>query len=355
MRAYLAPYYDYDVFVSYSHGDPRRDGKSPLKDWTRALVRDRLERQILALLPEFDPLHIFMDDEIDPTAQLTGDLRGKVTASGVLLIVLSERYLGSSWCHDELEWFRKQIRDRASDPGRVFVIRAQKTEPSAWPDCLRDERGNPMIGFAFYDPQTGIPWGWPDLQDVHGEFQQELIRLLVALTKRLRELRQTLKQRSQAQATPQPAPAATGSRPVYLHSSPESDVLRADIESALSKEGITTIAEHREGQSLREMQFESQLRVEAAKRCDALALLRPEDNDRFVGDLFEIGVDERERIAIARGAPLPCALLDKTGQTLPVDVAPFGINRFDVNKDAWRGEFHKWLDAARVHPQGVPS
>ncbi len=97
------------------------------------------------------------------------------------------------------------------------------------------------------------------------------------------------------------------------------------------------------------------MRVEAAKRCDALALLRPEDNDRFVGDLFEIGVDERERIANARGAPLPCALLDKTGQTLPVDVAPFGINRFDVNKDAWRGEFHKWLDAARVHPQVVPS
>ena len=50
-----------------------------------------------------------------------------------------------------------------------------------------------------------------------------------------------------------------------------------------------------------------------AQRCEALALLRPDDGDRFVGDLLDIGVDERARIADARGAPLPCAVLDKTG------------------------------------------
>ena len=55
-----------------------------------------------------------MDPEIDPTAHLTDD-KGKASACGVLMIVMSERYLRSSWCRDELEWFRKQIEDRAGE------------------------------------------------------------------------------------------------------------------------------------------------------------------------------------------------------------------------------------------------
>ena len=77
---------------------------------------------------------------------------------------------------------------------------------------------------------------------------------------------------------------------------------------------------------------------------------RGDDSGRFVGDLLDIGVDERERIASARGAPLPCAVLDKTGAELPIDVAPFGIEHFDVTRENWRGDFRQWLDAARARP-----
>jgi hypothetical protein len=76
--------------------------------------------------------------------------------------------------------------------------------------------------------------------------------------------------------------------------------------------------------------------------------LRVDGGERFVGDLLDIGVDERERIASARGAPMPCAVLDKTGESLPLDVSPFGIERFDVNRETWRGEFRQWLDAAKA-------
>ena len=54
--------------------------------------------------------------------------------------------------------------------------------------------------------------------------------------------------------------------------------------------------------------------------------------------------------ADARGTPLPCAVLDKTGTVLPIDVAPFGIEHFDVSRENWRGEFRQWLDAARGRP-----
>jgi hypothetical protein len=84
-----------------------------------------------------------------------------------------------------------------------------------------------------------------------------------------------------------------------------------------------------------------------AKGCDALALLRADEGERFREDLLDIGVDERKRMSDVRGAPLPCAVLDKTGEDLPIDVAPFGIERFDVNRADWRSQFRAWLDAAQ--------
>lgn len=348
--AYLEPYFDPDVFVSYSHGDPRGAGESPLKDWTRALVR-KLESQVLSLDTEFDALHVWMDEHIDPTAHLTDELRGKVGASGVLIIVVSKRYLGSSWCRDELEWFRKQIRNRAGEQGRVFVIRVQPTDANAWPDFLRDERGHAMPGFSFYDPANGLPWGWPDLRVTEHEFVKELCRLQTALTKRLRELRDRAEKRARADAAAQPlAPSQTGAHRIYLYAPSDCEPARADIGRVLAQDGIVPLTAHATAGrgGLSEWQRDSGARMEAAKRCEALALLRVDDGDRFVGDLLDIGVDERARIADARGAPLPCAVLDKTGASLPIDVSPFGIERFDVNRENWRGEFRQWLDAGRA-------
>jgi hypothetical protein len=44
------------------------------------------------------------------------------------------------------------------------------------------------------------------------------------------------------------------------------------------------------------------------------------------------------------GAYRPCAVIDKTGESLPVDVSSFGIERFGVDRESWRGAFRRWLD-----------
>ena len=90
--------------------------------------------------------------------------------------------------------------------------------------------------------------------------------------------------------------------------------------------------------------------METAKRCDALALLRADGHEEFIGDLLEIGVDERQRIQSSRDAPLPCAVLDRSGQVLPIDVTSRGIELFDLVKEDWRGQFHSWLNQAREKP-----
>ena len=82
---------------------------SPLRDWTLELIR-RLETDIRAVDTEFDDLHIWRDEQIDPTIHISDELRGKVKSSGILLIVMSPRYLTSTWCKDELEWFDSRCR-----------------------------------------------------------------------------------------------------------------------------------------------------------------------------------------------------------------------------------------------------
>jgi hypothetical protein len=352
--SYLAPNFDPDIFVSYSHGDPY-EGRAPLRDWTQALIR-RLLDQLRSLETEFKELHLWMDPEIDPTTELTDELRKMASASGLLMIVMSKHYLGSTWCRDEIEWFRRQIEARPGESGRVFVLRAQETETSLWPDFLRDERGHGMQGFFFYDPQNGYPWDYPDLRAPNAAFGKELLRLQTWLIKRLRELRERAVKRAQGQTAAAVAANPTGPRLVYLHVPPEGDAARADVDAALKGDGILplTAARAAVGGGLSDWQREARaVRMEAAKRCEALALLRVDGGDRFVGDLLDIGVNECERIAAARGAPMPCAVLDKTGEDLPINISQLGIERFDVSRPEWHGRFRSWLDAARVQPAVV--
>ena len=348
--AYLAPYFDHDVFVSYSHGDPTSAGDSPLKRWTAALIRE-LKAEIQSIDTEFDHLHVWLDEQIDPTVALTDELRGRVRSSGILIIIMTPRYLASSWCKDELEWFRDQVRDRSNDQGRVFVVRALATNESEWPDFLRDERGNSLIGFRFHDPHNKMPYGWREIRENSEEYVRQLWTLQTALTKRLRELRNRHESRAKAQSAPPLAPAG-GKRRVYLHAGIDQAPARNDIQRLLSECGITPLsAAINTGNALADWTRGVKARFEAAKRCDALALIRADGDEGFIGDLLDVGVDERERIQSARGTPLPCAVLDRSGMPLPIDVSAYGIERFDLGQENWRSEFGTWLE--RVHVQGA--
>jgi hypothetical protein len=379
--AYLAPHFQYDAFVSYSHGDPGRTGDSPLKSWTNRLVAD-LTSEILAVDPEFDQLSIWHDEQIDPTSDLTEGLREHIRSSGILIIVMSPRYLKSRWCTDELGWFREQIQDRSRDQGRVFVVRQLPTNEAEWPDFLRDQRGNAPIGFRFHDPQSSMPYGWRGIQDADKDFVQELWRLQTALTKRLRELRLRLDTRAPVAAAAAIAPAAAappamsavtvatavGAAPadiaaapavapsgrIYLHARAGDASVAGDVQRRLKPLGINLMSTGSgAGHELADWVRESKARFELAKRCDALALVRPDSDDRFVGDLLDIGVDERERIQAARGAPLPCAVFDRSGADFPIDVSPYGIKRFDLASTDWDAAFTAWLRETRIPRPGA--
>ncbi len=348
--AYLAPHFEFDVFVSYSHGDPLGHGDSPLKRWTAKLVHE-LTSEICSVDTEFDDLQVWLDEQTDPTARLTDELRHKVTSSGILMIVMTPRYLASCWCRDELEWFRQQVHDRSRDQGRVFVIRALPTVESEWPEFLRDQRGHSLVGFRFHDPQSNMPYGWRDIRETDEEYVRQLWRLQTALTKRLRELRELAADRARAQQQAAAvAPRPDGSRRIYVHLRADQAPVRTELQRQLTQYGITPLSPTIEtGTELSDWARESKTRFEAARRCDALALVRDDSDDSFVGELLDIGVDERERIQAARGSSLPCAVFDSSGTALPIDVSPYGIERFDVGQSDWGAAFSAWLNNSRQH------
>ena len=267
------------------------------------------------------------------------------------MILMSPRYLKSTWCGDERTWFQEQIEDRAADEGRVFTVRAVPTDEGAWPDFLRDERGHAIVGFRFHSPprQPGDivePFGWPDLINRNEPFRRELATLRTVLTRRLRELKKRVARR----ATAPPVSAIPERQPcIYLHARPEHAELRAEIDSVLRKHGecIIVLPSACNGDPVGWME-ESKARITAVRYCDALALLRPSADPAFVGDLLDVGVDERERVRVARGAPLPCAVLDRSGAPLEVDVARFGIERFELGNPQWPAAFLAWIGRHRA-------
>ena len=307
--AYLSPDFDYDVFVSYSHGDPKGVGSSPLKTWSHALI-EALVADIAALSNEFDDLAVWYDLDLDPTLKLTSELRNKVKASAVLMILMSPRYLASAWCQDEREWFEEQIEARSEDEGRVFVVRAVPTKEDDWPDFLRDERGHPNPGFSFHPAPREAgdivePYGWPDLIERNEPFRRELAKLRTVLTRRLRELKSNAAIGAARKVDKSEATAGRPSR-IYLHARPEDESLRTKIDHELrARNGCTIVAPPpvAAGSDAALWIDESKARIAAARFCDALALLRPTADTAFIGDLLDVGVDERERIRLERWNP----------------------------------------------------
>jgi hypothetical protein len=324
---------------------PSWSNRCALKEWTLALI-GKLESDVRAVGTEFDNLHIWRDEQIDPTIHITDELRAKVKRCGILMIVMSPRFLASTWCQDELAWFREQVQDRARDQGRVFVVRALPTEENKWPDFLRDDRGHALPGFQFHGREDWMPYGWRGSTENHEAYVRQLWRLQTALTKRLRELRANAERRIESD---QRGVSHSAQRRIYLHARPEHASVCDEVKRMLAQHGIvplSTVADP--GRDIADWTRESRARIEAAKRCDALALVRADDDVRFIGDLLEIGVDERNRIQTARGSALPCAVLDRSGQQLPIDVSGYEIARFDLEKEDWRGKFQGWLGQSRA-------
>jgi hypothetical protein len=151
----------------------------------------------------------------------------------------------------------------------------------------------------------------------------------------------------------QAAPRFTrsGPRRIYLHARTEDAPICLEVRDRLSEVGFDPAIDMTgPGEELRDWRRETKNRIEMAKDYDALALIRAKGDANFPFTLRNIGYYEREAIAQARGAPLPCVVLDRSGEELPIDVSGWGVEHFDLHNNNWSGEFRQWLDKAEARP-----
>ncbi|MBS0149860.1 MAG: TIR domain-containing protein [Nitrospira sp.] len=109
--------YEYDVFVSYAHADNEKPlGSVAEHGWVTTLAHN------LNTGPGHYHKNLFIDHQLKPGDPFSDDLFKKVEHSTLLLLLLSQNYIDSPWCGDELEHF---IRTHSNDSNKladVFVV-----------------------------------------------------------------------------------------------------------------------------------------------------------------------------------------------------------------------------------------
>lgn len=244
--------YDHDVFVSYAHGptlgkDSRGQARDPLSKWTQTL-KENLKTHIAVYLRTKDParqVNIWMDADLEGNKPLSQNLKTKIENSALLIVVMSDFYLGSTWCGEEVRWFADAVRNRGGDDDRVFVVRAYPTEESSWPDALKPG-GNPLPGYFFHPPnepgEPVAPFGWPSPTDGEDkEYWNEQSRLAKQITTQLQRLKWIETNRPPAGTELAAVPLSVG-RSVflgYMHDTLEE--IRDELRHKLEDQGITVL------------------------------------------------------------------------------------------------------------------
>jgi hypothetical protein len=223
--SFLGDPFKHDLFVSYSHGDFDRSGESNLKKWSKAFVSE-LEGE-LRQHPKFGQLRIFRDQDhrpdqgLDPMMALTPQLREEIRAAGLLTVLMSPHYLRSKWCAHERDWWLEcQEKHGLTLDGRLAIARIWPTTEEPWPEEFMDERGEPLVGFTFYDLKMADshPWPheWPDPTGAKGPFRQALLEMVGRIWQTLGAVQEQLEERRQRKAEATRLAAEAG-QVVYLH------------------------------------------------------------------------------------------------------------------------------------------
>jgi hypothetical protein len=335
--------FDYDVFISYSHGDALREGSSRLGDWSKAFA-EALEQELRAFPRMGEALKLFFDvskkpgQAVDPLQGLSPGLQAAAGASAILTVLLSPQYLDSDWCRLECEWWEKQQKavglacSERIALTRIWPLFADQKVPALFADA----QGVELPGFWFYDREQAElypqPLGWASVED--REFKKALLGLAGHLKLKLEKLRDLMRQRERELRD---ARALGGQSPVlYLHAR-DTDAERWERAcEELSSNGFTVVPgepDHVEPDPERALKRRSE-RVATLGECDALLLLASGDGFALDADLIAVGRNDRNSAKARSNRLLPGAVLD-----------PIGTIRTPQRSRTARGVQVDWIDA----------
>jgi len=191
-RASMATAERYDVFISYAHADNGVPlGASSPVGWVTALATNLNEG------PNVCRKRIFIDHQLKPGDQFSDDLLTVVAQSRLLVILLSQNYIDSSWCGLEIEHFVRTHTGDQDKPADVFVVEIFPFESLvAVPPIIQRLRKHLIHAKFWVQPRTAaspVLSGFPSPQDTGDEvathYWSVLNELRMAVDARLRALR----------------------------------------------------------------------------------------------------------------------------------------------------------------------
>lgn len=166
----------HNIFISYAWVD-NEVYPGGEKGWISTFV-DGLRKHLARELGRRDEAErLWLDyEQMRGNASVTPAIRTHVEGSRTLVMFLSNGYLASDWCRQELETF---AANAGTDSGRIFVV--QMTPVDDEPDVLRD-----LVKYSFWytDEQNEPRTRWfPHIDPTDREYspaQQSLARDLAA-------------------------------------------------------------------------------------------------------------------------------------------------------------------------------
>jgi hypothetical protein len=365
--SYIGGPFKYDVSASYSHGDPKGAGTSQFKRYSQGFLRELATE--LRAHPSFGAqLKIFFDDQgdpgetLDPNSGLTRQLQDAMGQAAILTVLMSDHYLRSKWCADEREFWVKSAAELGMPlTDRLALARVWNTS-EAWPDALKDERGNHIVGTTFYDQAqvTTAPWpfAWPEPDpDARDPFRGRLLNMVSLIWQQIERLKTRVEAQKNAQKDVDRLAEDSG-QVLYLHARVEDGDVWSKAGEALMEQGYTVLpGEPDEVESDPEKAMRSRRqRIETMSGCDALLLVGSQEASAVEADLVVVGRQDRDSARAMARRILPCALLDTTGGDLAnsrrtAAAKRLRIDWLDCTTPPWAPKVHDWLSRKSAEAQ----
>jgi hypothetical protein len=224
--------FDHDVFISYAHFDnvPDREGE---KGWVEQF------EQLLAirLLKRFgEPVDIWRDPALKRSQLFDRVIEKAVHGSGIMIALITNRYLRSEYCQQEIKWFCDKAEQEpggliVDDSVRVFPVLLYNIPPESWPEVCRG-----ASAFPFHDA-SGSDFGEPLNPDSEA-FSKQLRSLVDELHALLTRLKQ-----NETASTLDDAAQASDFTIFMASSSDDLRPIRRQVSKMLAQQGITVVGD----------------------------------------------------------------------------------------------------------------
>lgn len=224
---------EHNIFISYAWVDNEVYPGAEM-GWVSTFV-DGLRKHLARELGRRDDAdRLWLDyEQMRGNEGLTPTIRANLEASCTLVLILSNGYLASHWCRQELAAFVEQA---GTSSGRIFVVHMSPVDRE--PESLRD-----LLKYTFWyrdeKHQPCTRW-FPDIDPTDREYAREQQRLTRDLAAKLREPKASPPEPSATNHRPEPdlPMSGNGARFIMINGGAEDRDLVNDIANRLGQRNL---------------------------------------------------------------------------------------------------------------------